>query len=74
MISNVVLISAVQQRDPVIHIHSILFYILFHYGFPGGSSGKESWNSGDTGLIPALRDPLEKKMATHSSTVACEIP
>ena len=28
---NVVLLSAVQQSDSVIHIY-ILFYILFHYG------------------------------------------
>ena len=31
-------------------------------------------NSGDTGLIPGLEDPLEKAMATHSSIVAWEIP
>ena len=30
-------------------------------------------NSGDTGLIPGLEDPLEKAMATHSSIVAWEI-
>ena len=27
-------------------------------------------NSGDTGLIPGLEDPLEKAMATHSSILA----
>ena len=33
-------------------------------GFPGGSDGKESaYNAEDLGW----KDPLEKKMATHSS-------
>ena len=37
-------------------------------GFPGGSDGKESACSvGDLGLIPGLKDPLEERMATHSS-------
>ena len=41
-------------------------------GFPGGSDGKPSArNAGDPGLIPGSgRDPLEKEMATHSSTLA----
>ena len=43
--------------------------------FPGGSPGKESTcNVGDLGLIPGLEDPLEKGMATHSSTLAWKIP
>ena len=34
MIYSVVLVSAVQQSDSVIHIHiSILFQILFHIGY-----------------------------------------
>ena len=28
----------------------------------------------DLGSIPGCEDPLEKKMATHSSTLACKIP
>ena len=32
MIYNVVLISALQQTDSVIHIHTFYFYTLFHYG------------------------------------------
>ena len=41
----------------------------------GGSEVKASvWNSGDLCSIPGVReDPLEKEMATHSSTVAWRI-
>ena len=43
--------------------------------FPGGSDGKASaYNAGDLGSIPGLEDPLEKEMATHSSTLAWKIP
>ena len=43
-------------------------------GFPGGSDGKESaCDVGDLGLILTLEDPLEKRMATHSSILACRI-
>ena len=31
-------------------------------------------NVGDMGWIPVLEDPLEEKMATHSSILAWEIP
>ena len=42
--------------------------------FPGGSDGKASfYNAGDPGSIPGS-DPLEKEMATHSSTLARKIP
>ena len=40
-------------------------------GFPGGSEGKVSvCNVGD----PGWEDPLEKELATHSSTLAWKIP
>ena len=43
--------------------------------FPGGSDGKVSaYNAGDPGSIPGGEDPLEKEMATHSSTLAWKIP
>ena len=47
--------------------------------FPGGSDGKTSaCNSGDPGLIPRSGrhhpPPLEKRMATHSRTLAWRIP
>ena len=41
----------------------------------GGSEVKASaWNAGDPGSIPGREDPLEKEMATHSSTLAWRIP
>ena len=40
-------------------------------GFPGGSDGKVSaCNERDQVQSPGQRDPLEKEMATHSSTLA----
>ena len=43
-------------------------------GFPGGSDGKVSTcNAEDLGSIPVQEDPLEKDMATRSSTLAWKI-
>ena len=43
--------------------------------FPGGSDGKSSaYNTGDTVQSLGQEDPLEKAMATHSSTLAWKIP
>ena len=43
--------------------------------FPGSSDSKASaCNTGDLGSIPGSEDPLEKKMATHSSILAWKIP
>ena len=43
--------------------------------FPVIYDSKESaCNAGDLGLIPGLEDPLEKELATHSSTFAWRIP
>ena len=40
-----------------------------------GSDGKASaCSAGDLGSIPGWEAPLEKEMATHSSTLAWEIP
>ena len=40
-----------------------------------GSEGKASaCKAGDLGSIPSQEDPLEKEMATHSSTLAWKIP
>ena len=50
--------------------------VKFEYceDFPGGSDGKASaYNAGDLGSIPGS-GPLEKEMATHSSTRAWKIP
>ena len=44
-------------------------------GLPHGSYGKESaCNAGDPTLIPGREDPLDKRMATHSSILAWRIP
>ena len=44
-------------------------------GFPGGSEAKVSaCNVGDLGSILGREDPLEKEMATHSSTLDWTIP
>ena len=46
-----------------------------HLGLPWWLGGKESaCNVGDQGSIPNWEDPLEKKMATHSSILAWRIP
>ena len=45
-------------------------------GLPSERDGKESvCNAGDAGSIPGSgRSPLEKEVATHSSTLAWRIP
>ena len=40
-------------------------------GFPGKES---ACDAGDLGLITGGEDPLEKRMATHSSILAWKIP
>ena len=43
--------------------------------FPGGSDGKASvYNAGDQVQSLDWEDPLEKEMATHSSTLAWKVP
>ena len=47
----------------------------FDYYYPGGLEGKATTcNAGDPGSIPESEDPLEKKMAAHSRTLAGKIP
>ena len=44
-------------------------------GLSWGLNGKEStFNEGNVGSILGRKDPLEKKMATHPSILAWEIP
>ena len=44
-------------------------------GFPGGSVVKNlPTNAGDKGLVPQWGDPLEEKMAAHSSILSWKIP
>ena len=57
------------------HLCQIIVTHLCLIVFPGGSDGKASTcNAGDLGSIPGLENPLEKEMATHSSTLAWKIP
>ena len=61
------------QNDPVTLPPSTIFWKSL--GFPGGSEGKAStYNMGDQSSIPGLGRSLEKEMATHSSTLAWNIP
>ena len=49
----------------------MLLSVIHSLGFPGGSDSKvTARNAGDPGSIPGWEDPLEKEMATHSSTLA----
>ena len=55
--------------ESVLHPARTIFPKL--WGFPDGSVGKESTcNAGDTGSIPGQKDPLEVRIATHSSILA----
>ena len=61
-------------RDLILTLPIILSLYLCG-GFSGGSVVKNPpASAGDTGSIPGLGDPLEKKMATPSSVLAWEIP
>ena len=61
----------------------LLFHLIFtincryiyYLSFPGSSNGKAfACSAGDLGSIPVWEDPLEMEMATHSSTLAWNIP
>ena len=48
---------------------------LHIYSFPGGSDSKYStYNTGDPDSTLDWEDPLEKRMAIHSSILAWRIP
>ena len=56
-------------------IQGVYAKIIISLGFPGGSVVKNlPANSGDTGLILGLEDPLVKEIATHYSILAWKIP
>ena len=55
--------------ESVLHPARTIFPKL--WGFPDGSAGEESTcNAGDTASIPGQKDPLEVRVATHSSILA----
>ena len=52
-----------------------IFLIVLGWGFPGDSDGKVSaCNEGDQVQSLGRKAPLEKEMATHSSTLDWKIP
>ena len=54
---------------------TIFFLHLAHSAFLGDSDSKQSaCNAGDPGLNLGWKDPLEKRMATHSSIPTWKIP
>ena len=71
-----VLISTVTDRSPHFIFSLVLVLVFLLKDFPGGSDDKASaYNAWDPGSIPGLgQDPLEKEMATHSSTLAWRMP
>ena len=66
----------INQSDHLIYTtYAEQFYVYPPWGFPGGLDGKASaYNAGDLGSIPGQEDPLEKEIASHSSTLAWKIP
>ena len=54
------------------------FVVWYFYGFPGGSAVKNPPAKQETRQMPVQflgqEDPLEKGMATHSSSLAWEMP
>ena len=59
------------------HLTKIYWVDTVHWGFPGGTIGKEpAWQCKKEMQIHSLgrEDPLAKGMETHSSILACRIP
>ena len=68
--------GVVGYRDDVLPQGDISSILEDRMGFPSGSDGKASaCNAGDLGSIPGsgISSPLEKEVATHSSTLAWKI-
>ena len=62
-------------HKPLILIHQTTDRMKTTITENGGSEVKASaCNTGDLGSILGWEDPLEKEMATHSSTLVCRIP
>ena len=64
---NTMLLSAVQQSEPAVHVHL--------FGFPGGSVVKDLPEMQET-WVQSLGwgDPMEEEIATHSSIFVWRIP
>ena len=79
LVQSITLLACSLDASPYTKCYAVLLYFLryctIRLGFPAGSEVKASaWNEGDPGSIPGWEDPLEKEMATHSSTLAWRIP
>ena len=75
----VILVYLSNNHNTHTHTHTHTRYKVtftsFHKSFPGGSDCKESRAMQATQVqFLGWEDPLEKGMATHSSTVAYRIP
>ena len=58
----------------MIHICVYIHIFIYTWAFPGGSAVQNpSANAGDAGSIPGWKVPLEKEIATYSSTLVREI-
>ena len=64
------------RAETVIHLNTCIYpNARPQRGLHWRLQGKESaCNAGDTGLIPEWEDPLQEKIAMHSSSLAWEIP
>ena len=68
-------VKKTKQWDPLVNLGKNFLKKSVSAGFLHDSDGKESACSvGDLGSIPGWEDPLEKRMATHSSILAWRIP
>ena len=73
-LSHLFLNFLVKHRRFFLELSVSTWFWNLGFGFPGGSVVKNLRNKQEMGSIPGLGDPLEKEMATHSSTLAWEIP
>ena len=69
-------VPSCESWDCLIHLNTCIYsHARPERGLYWWLHGKESaCNAGDTCSIPRLEDPLEEKTATHSSSLAWEIP
>ena len=69
-------VPSYESWDCLIHLNTCIYpNARPQRGLHWRLQGKESaCNAGDTGLIPEWEDPLQEKIAMHSSSLAWEIP
>ena len=79
LLGSILKIYSTMHGKSYVHVCSLSFiidmYSTLSCGFPGGLDSKASArNAGDPVRFLGQEDPLEKEMATHSSTLAWKIP